>query len=117
VFNNLAILKTAQALATHASHAQGVHARNIAHSDTPGFQARSIRPFAEVWAEARSQGILPPRADLERPDPSPVTRSPDGNTVSLEHEMMRAAQARHNHDMALGVYSMSRDILRASIGK
>lgn len=117
MFNNLAILRTAQALATHASHAQGVIARNIAHSDTPGFQARDIRPFAEVWADARAQGALPPRAQMERLDPNPVTRSPDGNTVSLEHEMMRASQARHSHDMALGIYSMSRDILRASIGK
>lgn len=43
--------------------------------------------------------------------------APDGNTVSLEFEMMRAVEARQQHETALGIYSMTRDLLRASIGK
>ena len=43
--------------------------------------------------------------------------SPNGNTVSLEDQMMRAAEVRQSHDMALGVYRKSLDILRASLGR
>jgi len=30
---------------------------------------------------------------------------------------MRAVSARQQHEMALGIYSMARDVLRASIGR
>ena len=43
--------------------------------------------------------------------------SPNGNSVALEDQMMRAAQTKQSHDMALGVYSKSLDILRTSLGR
>ena len=54
---------------------------------------------------------------LIRVEADPATTSPDGNTVSLEHEMMRSVSARQQHEMALGIYSMARDVLRATIGR
>jgi flagellar basal-body rod protein FlgB len=73
-------------------------------------------PFAEFWA---AQGADPTRAprDLIRADAHPISVSPDGNTVTLEHEMMRAVEARQQHEMALGIYSMTRDLMRATIGR
>lgn len=138
MFANLEILRTAQALAGHAGLRQQAIAQNVANADTPGFLARDALPFGDYLAAmappsapapARSDdllgGVFPTRAsglpvaadDLIRPDPSPVTRAPDGNTVSLEHEMTRAAEVRAQHDMALGIYSTARDLLRASIGR
>ena len=42
---------------------------------------------------------------------------PVGNTVSLETEMMKAVEVRHDHEMALSVYQTSLGILRTSLGR
>ena len=94
---------------------------NIAHADTPGYRARDIADFAAIVDE---------RPGLQRPDdagrgtsPSAPTRAassrarrrrsarrrPNGNSVSLEDQMMRAAEVRQEHDLALGVYAKSLD--------
>jgi flagellar basal-body rod protein FlgB len=119
MFANLDILRMAQSLATHAGLRQQAIAQNVANADTPGYQARDAVPFADFLdATARARQAPPPRPDsLMRPDADPATRSPDGNTVSLEHEMMRGATVRGQHELALGIYSSARDLLRASIGR
>ena len=43
--------------------------------------------------------------------------SPNGNTVSLETEMMKAAQTRGQFDMAVGVYKSALNILKSSLGR
>ncbi len=120
MFHSLETLRMAQALATHAGARQGTIAQNVANADTPGYRARDVAPFNTFYSSLRADappGTRPmPRPDI-RPDADPATRSPDGNTVSLEHEMMRGAAARQQHDLALGIYSMARDLLRASAGR
>jgi len=114
MFASLDILRMAQSFAAHAATRQQAIAQNVANADTPGYRSLDAIPFAEYWRASQSAGG--PR-DVLRPDDHPATVSPDGNTVSLEFEMMRAAAARQQHEMALGIYSMTRDLLRASIGR
>ena len=121
------ILRLAQASAEHAARRQAVIARNIAHADTPGFRAQDIAPFAELLAATgnapmratRPGHIAPPAAmgALRSLPASGVEVAPDGNSVSLEVEMVRAADARRQYDFSLGIYSKSLDILRASMGR
>ena len=47
----------------------------------------------------------------------PATGSPNGNTVSLEGEMVKAAEARQSHDMALAIYRSTSDLMRTALGK
>lgn len=126
---DLAILRLSDQLASYASVRQGVVAENIANADTPGFRARDLLPFAEAYGElARSP--LPATAtrkghlDLgERLAPlfglretnQPGATAPNGNSVSLEDQMMRSAELRLQHDMALGVYTKTLAILRAGL--
>lgn len=119
MFANLDILRMAQALATHAGLRQQATAQNVANADTPGYRARDAVPFADYLdVTSRGRNAPPPRPEgLIRPDANPAVQSPDGNTVSLEHEMTRGAQIRAQHEMALGIYSSARDLLRASIGR
>ena len=105
----------AQAYATHAATRQQAISQNVANADTPGYRSRDAIPFAEFWQQTRDGTAR--QGDQVRADESPATVSPDGNTVSLEFEMMRAVEARQQHETALGIYSMTRDLLRASIGK
>ena len=43
--------------------------------------------------------------------------SPDGNDVSVEHEMVKSVEVRQQHDMAMAVYRNTQDIIRASLGR
>lgn len=125
----LNVLRLASELAAHASARQGVIAENVAHADTPGYKARDLQSFAEhvetraapFTARTTRPGHVAFGADLRGFDPRELTafgaESPNGNTVALEDQMMRAADVRQSHDMALGVYSKSLDILRTSLGR
>jgi len=121
MFESLEVLRMAQAFATHAGTRQQAIAQNIANADTPGYQARDAIPFNDYFrrmADGHATGGLRPGPDaFIRTDADPASRAPNGNTVSVEHEMMRGVETRQQHELALGIYSMARDLLRSSIGK
>ena len=117
MFDTLQVFRMAQALATHSGLRHQAIAQNVANADTPGYRARDAVPFDRFLGEMARQAPPPRPQDLMVPDARPATVSPDGNTVSLEREMARAAAARGQHEMALGIYSTARDLLRASIGR
>lgn len=123
---DLNILSLASALAAHASTRQQVIAENVAHADTPGYRARDIADFATILdsgpafaARMTRPGHIPfgtePGGFEAREDTVLGAETPNGNSVSLEDQMMRAAEVRQEHDMALGVYAKSLDILRTAI--
>jgi flagellar basal-body rod protein FlgB len=43
--------------------------------------------------------------------------APNGNSVSLEAEMVKSVEARQNHEMALAIYRATSDVIRASLGR
>lgn len=129
MLDKLEIFQMAQAMTKNAETRQATIAQNIAQADTPGYRARDVVSFAESY---RAQdGGFDQRATREshltggddRFEPRTFistdsgTQSPNGNTVSLEIEMMRAAEVKIQHDMALTIYQSSLNILRTSIGR
>ncbi len=127
---DIGILRMAQNMAEHASARQSVISQNIANADTPGYKARDIASFAETYqtSQQSSPGEMATRAGHMLPATIPPgyegfedaafgAESPNGNTVSLEDQMVRAAEARHEHDLALGIYGKSLDIFRAGLGR
>ena len=128
MFEKLEISRMAHAMASHALTRQAAISRNVANADTPGYKAVDTAPFAASYAE---QGGLQPRATraghLTTPETAPrlalVPRqtpgdqSPNGNTVSLETEMMNAAQVRQQYDLALAISKTTTSILRTSLGR
>lgn len=126
MFGKLEIVRMAQALTAHAGARQGEIARNIANADTPGFKARDLAEFGAVYA-GEQQGMRATRSGhLGQAGPEtaearerllPGAASPDGNTVALDQEMVRAVEVRQQHDMALAVYRSTATILRRSLGR
>ena len=122
-------LSLASALAAHATARQQVIAENIAQADTPGYKARDIADFAAIvddpmgafTARLTRPGHIPFGADPHGFDAREQTalgaETPNGNTVSLEDQMMRGAEVRQEHEMALGVYAKSLEILRATVSR
>ena len=124
MFETLSVIKMANAMATHAGARMGAIAGNIANADTPGYKARDIPDFASAY----EAGAMPMRATLpghlgatDNVTAQPVVQrgasSPDGNSVSLEREMVKAAEVREQHDMALSIYRSSAEILRSALGR
>lgn len=107
MFQKLAIVGMAQALAAHAGTRQGIVAQNVANADTPGYKARDLQSFADAYEGGRAEVVQTASALAD----------PNGNTVSLESEMVKAADIKQQHDMALSVYSAASDILRTSLGR
>lgn len=117
MFDRLEIFQLAGGLARHAAARQAVVAQNVANADTPGYRARDIADFAETWRNMSPEnrmgrGELPTRlVDAGTP------ASPNGNTVSLELEMLRGVEAQRAHERALRIYGSAMQILRTSLGR
>lgn len=124
MFKKLEIMRMAQAMAVHAGKRQAVIAENVAHADTPGYRARDLASFSDSYAaqglELRKtrtghvDGSMPQQAAMVD---AAARQDPNGNTVSLESQMIKAGEVRHQHDLALAVYKTSLDILRMSVGR
>ena len=120
MFDQLEIFGLAQARARHAAARQAVVATNIANADTPGYRAQDIAGFEDVFARAARPGTrtgeIAAAMDF-RPQDAGGPASPNGNTVSLETEMLRSVEAQRAHSRALTVYQSALTVLRTSLGR
>jgi len=128
MFGQLDIFRMAAAMAQNAAARQAVTTENVANANTPGYRARDVPPFASTYQQSASAFVLRttrPQHITEAPDsasmPAVIDRSaplsPDGNSVSLEREMVRAVETRNQYDTALAIYKSSLNILRISLGR
>ena len=118
MFDRLEIFALANARAQHSAARQAVVAQNIANADTPGYRAQDVSDFMDTWRRLQSpqtrdaDGALPVGV-IDAGTPA----SPNGNTVSLELEMLRGIEAQRAHSRALQIYGSAMSILRTSIGR
>lgn len=129
MFQNLTVFETAHAMASHAGQRQAVIAQNVANADTPGFIARDLPSFQEIYSpeqndyslqRATRSGHLHGAVGADASGLLTEDRSfaaPDGNSVSLETEMLRATDAKRQHDRSLAIYKSALNILRSSLGR
>ncbi|MEX3316335.1 FlgB family protein [Sulfitobacter sp. PS-8MA] len=126
MFEKLEIFRMATAMATHAGQRQAIAAQNVANADTPGYQARDLPEFRSVFRPTEASGL--PRATRAGHlhgsrsgaaiAASFATRdgaAPNGNSVSLETEMLKSVDAKRQHDRALAIYKSGLNILRSTI--
>lgn len=127
MFGKPEIMDMAAAMSVYAGIRQSAIAQNVANADTPGYRARDLRPFNEVYRSPDSSmratrpGHLASgtrRDDYVVADrPGPGNLSPNGNDVSIEAEMVRAAETSGQSNRALAIYRSSLDLLRTSLGR
>ena len=113
---------------------QNVLSQNVANVDTPGYTAKDLKPvdFAAALQDATKpaqfQGgmtVTDPRhisldptkgadyADFNSPD---VEASPNGNTVSLEQEMIRVSDTQAEYQAASNLYAKAMNMMKTAIG-
>jgi len=126
MFSTLDIFATAKAMAVHAGQKQAVVAQNIANADTPGYRARGVVDFKTLHKtgsdgavqKATRPGHLNGATAAATSAPTYEIQdaaAPNGNTVSLEGEMLQGVAAKRQHDRALAIYKSSLGILRSAM--
>ncbi|MBL4807327.1 MAG: FlgB family protein [Rhodobacteraceae bacterium] len=122
------VFQLASQLAAHATKRQSLIALNVANADTPGYKARDLTPFADSFNSDSTMSLRTTRpghlqSSFQPQNAEVVTESnfgaesPNGNSVSLEDQMVRASEVRMQHDLAMGIYAKSLQILRTSMGR
>lgn len=125
---DLNLLNTASALMTYAAERQSLVARNIAHADTVGFKAQDLPNFSAVYRSREDGFQTSLGADTLQERRSYLSRyimdlapkgqvDPNGNTVSLEDQMIRGQDAAREHRRAITIYRHSIDQLRMALGR
>ncbi|MFK7744684.1 MAG: FlgB family protein [Roseobacter sp.] len=128
MFENLEVFKISHAMAVHAGEKQAVAAQNVANADTPGYKARDVIAFADAYEQSASganagsqkatrSSHIHGAMNGQMPEPILDTggaASPNGNTVSLENEMLKSLNAKRQHDRSLAIYKSSLNILRTA---
>ena len=126
MYENLQILQRSISMAQHAGARQAITAVNMANADTPGFRAKQIAPFSDSFDAAntaiprqtrdghmsRMEGVTGARVTTSDAEPAP-----NGNSVSIELEMVQAVEIQREHNRALTIYKHSLDLLRTSLGR
>ena len=112
---------------------QDVLSQNVANADTPGYIAHDLKPldFEAMLRKSASggetsSGLAPPIRATSRSIDSGTAASAiggarcrkpaNGNTVSLEDEMIKVADTQAQYQAATNLYSKARRMLRTAIG-
>lgn len=134
--NDMPLLGMLKQRMSWLSARQNVLAQNVANVDTPGYVARDLKPvnFDDILKGATTgpamlggtMRITDPRhitatpqgagdfADVASPD---VAASPNGNTVSLENEMIRVSDTQAEYQAASNLYAKAIDMMKTAIGR
>jgi len=121
VFDNTDMMRMARALTRHAGQRQLAVARNVANADTPGYRAMDAAAFdpseSTFALRATRHGHVPAREGTIRLVATRGEAAPNGNTVSLEDELVRGADVRRQHDLSLSVYQSGLRLMRLAAGR
>ncbi|MEL6792619.1 MAG: flagellar basal body protein [Pseudomonadota bacterium] len=136
---DLKITAMARGLAAYAGQRQNLISENVANADTRRFKARDLKAFEDVYEgagaiDAARMAAFSPR--VTRPThigfeaaqaaggahrPQEIAKlgaaSPNGNTVSVEDQMARGAEALMQHEMALVIMKKAGEMVRMALGR
>ena len=111
---------------------QQVLSQNVANADTPNYSARDLRPvdFESVLRTtggATQQGltVTDPRhisvasssAQFQTEDGADGEANPNGNSVSLEQEMIKISDTQAEFQAATNLYAKAMQLMRTALGK
>lgn len=119
---------------TWLNQRQDVLSQNVANADTPGFTARDLKPIdfsrelesaSSTITNGRTMRTTDPRHiavspskqsqfdDFETHD---VESNPNGNSVSLEMEMIKVSDTQAQFQAAANLYAKAMTLMKTAIG-
>ncbi|GHB32400.1 flagellar basal body rod protein FlgB [Pseudovibrio japonicus] len=111
---------------------QGVLAENVANADTPGYRSKELKELSfgdMVDAEAGSGALRPvvtsaghistggigSSVGTKTDKASSFERTPNGNSVVLEEQMMKIAQNQIDYQTATSLYTRSLGMFKTAL--
>lgn len=105
---------------------QSLIAQNVANADTPGFEAKDLKPFSEALKTVRPAGMLATHgrhmvAEMGNSEFREDTHhegwevAPSGNQVTLEEEMIDAADNQREYELAAQLMKKHVTMLKATL--
>ena len=96
---------------------QSLIASNIANANTPGYQARDLKPFEEILSATKLELAATRRGHMQPESPTSAAAAErrlastwdithSGNSVTMEKELMKAAEVS-------GAYSLNTSVIKA----
>ena len=131
-FNNVPIMQMMTKKMSWLSRRTEIIAQNVSNSDTPGFQARDLKPVDFRDLIKRDAGPQPgphltnarhltgTRSVLpfdSKKAPDKFETSIDGNDVSLEQQLTRLGQTQLSYQATTNLYRKHLDLFRIAIGR
>ena len=111
---------------------QNVLAQNVANANTPGYQARDVKPldFAAMVAgedAPKAASMITTNArhialsvsgtgEYETAEARDTEGSPTGNVVSLEQEMIKLSDTQIQYQTATNIYAKALGMFRTALG-
>ncbi len=113
---------------------QNVLSQNVANVDTPGYSARDLKPldFQELVKKVSTppntantlsvddprhiQIAAPAMSDFTGYDTPDQDANPNGNSVSLEAEMIKVSDTQSQFQAASNLYTKALSLMRTAIG-
>ena len=127
MYQSLSIFQTASAMAKHAGARQAIVAQNVANADTPNYQARTLPAFSELVDQGTEITVKQSRVGhmintghdiiATQRGHSGTEPAPNGNSVSIEEEMMNSINVTREHNRALAIYRHAMTVLRTTLGR
>ena len=117
MLSDLSLFKVYGAMARHAAETQSTSAQNLSRANEPGYKAVEVESFADY---VKRNGPTLEQIDFNQPFEQILSKgaaSPNGNTVSIEQEVFKSAEAVGKHTMAINVYTKSLDLMKLAIGR
>jgi flagellar basal-body rod protein FlgB len=133
--NNMPLLAALSKKINWLTARQKVVSENVANADTPGFKASDLRPldFRKELAEVTHSStpkLAPTTTDphhlvgteaAARLDPvvekTTTDRDINGNTVSLEDEMMKVSDTASDYQLMTNLYKKQVGLIKTAIGR
>ncbi|MBU1176593.1 MAG: flagellar basal body rod protein FlgB [Alphaproteobacteria bacterium] len=111
---------------------QGVLAENVANAETPGFQARELKPF-DLEVQKSRASLTPLTTAATEPGHFSVYNAssagyptttdfgyeitPEGNGVTLEEQMTKVAENQLDYQTVTALYTRSVGIIKTALGR
>ena len=109
---------------------QAVLAQNVANADTPGYASKDVKPldFAKLiagtahrlpLATTQPGHIAPVNAQgaFEQVTDPASERSPNGNDVSIEDQMMKISDTNNDYALTTSLYKKQISLLQMVLGR
>ena len=116
MLSDMSLFQIYGAMARHAAESQRVSAENLSRANEPGYKAVELESFSDFM---KRTGPTVEQIDFDQPFEhgfSLSAASPNGNTVSIEQEVFKSAEAVGKHQMAMTGYTKSLDMMKLALG-